>query len=102
MTNFTSFNSSIVSPVLKSHGFRVDEDYTYGVRFDYIVYKSGEKKFAVYFKLNKYDYDLVAVKIELSIKGVIVVEKYFNSDIGYLISLLTKIADEIECGAIPI
>lgn len=74
-TEFTRLNSEIITPLMKSKGFKKVGKYEYGATFDKAVYRSREKELQVIYTVHPYDYPYHGINIEERVGGEVIQKK---------------------------
>ena len=101
-TDFTKLNNSIITPIMKTKGFRKIGKYNYGATFDRAVYKSSEKECRVIYSVHPYDYPIHGIRFEEISNGIKTFEKQYLFEDGDLDFLMRTLAKDLEAGAISI
>jgi len=101
-TEFTKLNHAVITPIMRSKGFRKIGKYDYGATFDRALYKSSEKECQVIFSVHPYDYPFHGIRFEKISDGHKVFEKQYLFEDGDLDCLINALARDLKSGEIKI
>ena len=99
-TEFTKLNNSIITPIMKSKGYKKIGKYDYGATFDKAVYKTQNKELQVIYSTHPYDYPQHGISVEVSSGGKVEFTKHYSFESGNLESLFELLAKDIREGTI--
>lgn len=95
-TEFTQLNSSIITPIMKSKGFRKVGRYDYGSTFDKAVYQREDLEVNVIFSSHPYDYPYHGIEIKVISNGNIIDQKHYSFKNANMKSLVDELAKDIS------
>lgn len=99
-TEFAKLNNSIITPLMKSKGYKKIGKYDYGSTFDQAVYETSNRSLKVIFSVHPYDYPYHGITVEACSDGKVVLEKHYSLDAGNLEYLIELLAKDIKEGEI--
>jgi len=99
-TEFTKLNSKIITPLMKSKGYKKIGKYDYGATFDQAVYKTQEKELKIIYTTHPYDYPYHGINVEMHVGKKEEFNKHYSFESGTLEHLLELLAKDINEGAI--
>lgn len=95
-TEFTKLNHAIVTPILKSKGYRKIGPYEYGATFDHAVYKKQTKEISIVFSVHHYDYPDIGVTLRILYNEKQVFEKLYPVQEGGLSVIMDLVAKDLN------
>ncbi len=95
-TEFTQLNNSIITPIMKSKGFRKVGRYDYGSTFDKAIYQRDDLEVNIIFSIHPYDYPFHGIEIKVISNGNLIDQKHYSFDNGNMKSLIDELSKDLK------
>lgn len=95
-TEFTKLNHSIITPLLKSKGYKKIGPYSYGATFDKAVYKKQNLELNIIYSVHPYDYPELGVRLIVLSKEAEIFSKLYPVQEGGLPVIIESLAKDLR------